>query len=96
MILGLRRQRYCRPGSLLLSLFKMIYLLLLVCVHWCFACMHVSVRVSYPLELELQTVVSCHVLLGPLEEQPLNPLSHLSIVLFDTLNTRKAEAGGFY
>lgn len=79
MILGLRRQRYC----------------LLACVHWCFAYMHVSVRVPYPLELGSQTVVSCRVLLSPLEEQPLNQLSHLSMVHFDTLNTRKAEVGGF-
>ena len=30
-------------------------------VYWCFAYMHVCVRVLNPLELELQTVVSCHV-----------------------------------
>lgn len=34
--------------------------------------MYVCVKVSHPLALELQTVVSCHVDLnmGPLEEQP--------------------------
>jgi hypothetical protein len=30
-------------------------------VHWCFDCITVSARVSDPLELEIQTVVSCHV-----------------------------------
>ena len=45
-------------------------------VHWCFACIHVCVRVPDTLELELQTVVSSHVGArnmnsGPLEEQPL-------------------------
>ena len=30
-------------------------------LHWSPAFMHVCVRVSDPLELELQTVVSCHV-----------------------------------
>ena len=30
-------------------------------IDWCFAYMCVSVRVSNHLELELQTVVSCHV-----------------------------------
>jgi len=30
-------------------------------VHWCFAYMYVRVRISETLELELQTVVSCHV-----------------------------------
>ena len=44
-------------------------------VHWCFACIYVYGRVSGPLELELQTVVSCHcgsweLNLSPLEEQP--------------------------
>jgi hypothetical protein len=28
---------------------------------WSFACMYVCVRIPDPLELELQTVVSCHV-----------------------------------
>jgi hypothetical protein len=28
-------------------------------VHWCFDCMYVCVRVSDPLEQELQPVVSC-------------------------------------
>lgn len=71
----------------------------MVCVHWCFACLHLSVRVSCPLELELQSVTSCHVVLGPLGEQPLNQLSHLSIlwyIFIPFLNTREAEAGGFY
>jgi hypothetical protein len=31
---------------------------------WCFACMYVCVKVPDSLELELQTVVSCHVLAG--------------------------------
>lgn len=50
-------------------------------VHWCFACIYISVRVLDPLELELWTIVSCHVEtgiepqvfwknLGLLEEQP--------------------------
>jgi hypothetical protein len=39
------------------SIHSFIYL----CVHWCFACMYVFGRVSDPLELELQTAVSCHV-----------------------------------
>ena len=30
-------------------------------VHWCFACMYVCGRLSNPLELELQMVMSCHV-----------------------------------
>ena len=30
-------------------------------VHWCYAFMYVWVRVSGPLELELQSAVSCHV-----------------------------------
>jgi hypothetical protein len=30
-------------------------------VHWCFACMCAYVRAADLLELELQTVVSCHV-----------------------------------
>lgn len=33
-------------------------------VHCCFACMHVCERVLDPLELELQTSVSCYVLNG--------------------------------
>ena len=37
------------------------FILFLFYVHWCFACMCVSVRVSDPLELELKTVLSCHV-----------------------------------
>lgn len=37
----------------------MIYFLFYV--HWYFVCMYVCVRVSNPLELELQTLVSCHV-----------------------------------
>ena len=31
------------------------------CVHWCFACMFVCVRVLDPLELKLQALVSCHI-----------------------------------
>ena len=30
-------------------------------VHWCFDCVYVGVKMSGPLELELQAVVSCHV-----------------------------------
>lgn len=30
-------------------------------VHWCFACMYACVSVLDSLELEFQTVVSCHV-----------------------------------
>jgi hypothetical protein len=33
--------------------------LFLFYMHWCFAYMNVCVRVLGPLELELQTVVSC-------------------------------------
>jgi hypothetical protein len=40
----------------------MIYFLFYV--HWCFVPMYVWVRVSGPLELKLQTVVSCHVPAG--------------------------------
>jgi hypothetical protein len=43
----------------LVQIFKIIYLLLFY-VHWCFDCMHGSVRVSDALEVELQTVVSFH------------------------------------
>ena len=38
--------------------------LFLFYVHWYFVCMHVYVTVSNPLELELQTIVSCHVSAG--------------------------------
>jgi hypothetical protein len=43
-------------------------------VHWCFACTNVCVRVLGPMELELQTAVSCPCgcqksNLGPLENQ---------------------------
>jgi hypothetical protein len=52
-------------------------------VYWCFAHMYVCVRVSYPLELELQTVVSCYVCWilnpGPLEEQPVLLTAELSL-----------------
>ena len=40
--------------------FKVSYLFLFY-VHWCFACLHVCVRVSDALEVELQTTVSYHV-----------------------------------
>ena len=52
-------------------------------VHWCFAYKCVCVRVSDPLGLELQTVVSCHVGAGnwiPVlwkSNQCSKPLSHL-------------------
>jgi hypothetical protein len=39
---------------------KVVFLFLSY-VHWCFACMSVCVRVSDPLELALQSVVSCYV-----------------------------------
>jgi hypothetical protein len=42
-----------------------------------FACIHVCVRVSDPLGLELQTVVSCHVGAGQ-SSQCSQPLSHVS------------------
>lgn len=38
----------------------MVYLVLFY-VHWCSDCMDVSLRVSGLLELELETVVNCHV-----------------------------------
>ena len=38
-----------------------VYFLFLFYVHWHFVCMYVCVRVLDPLELELKTVVSCHV-----------------------------------
>jgi hypothetical protein len=46
--------------------------------------MFVCVRVSDPLELELQTVASCHMdagnwTLGPLEEQPVLLTAELSL-----------------
>jgi hypothetical protein len=34
--------------------------LLVINMHWCFACMYIFVRVSDPPELELKTGVSCH------------------------------------
>jgi hypothetical protein len=56
----------------LISLFKrqasLIYFFLFY-VHWHFACMCIYVKVSEFLELELQTVVSCELNPGPLEEQ---------------------------
>jgi hypothetical protein len=33
-------------------------------IYWCFACVYICVRESDPLELELQMVVSCHVVAG--------------------------------
>jgi hypothetical protein len=42
----------------------LLLLLLLFNVPWCLACTYVCVRVSDPLELELQTVVSCPVSAG--------------------------------
>ena len=50
------------PDHFLLFLFfRGFAYLFLFYVHLCFACIYVCVRVSDPLELELQTVVSCHV-----------------------------------
>jgi hypothetical protein len=57
---------------LLLGVYVFMYVCMCVCVcvcvyvfiyyvHWCFACMYVCVRVLDTLELDLQTVVSCHV-----------------------------------
>jgi hypothetical protein len=37
---------------------------------WRFVCMHICMRVSEPLELELQIAMGCYVGAGPLEEQP--------------------------
>ena len=37
------------------------YSLFLFYMHWCFAYMYVCVRMLVSLELELQTVMSCHV-----------------------------------
>jgi hypothetical protein len=33
-------------------------------MHWCFSCMYACVRVLDLLEMELKTVVSCHVSIG--------------------------------
>ena len=61
-------------GMDLPGLFMLILLLFLVCFFfnglflfymlWCFACMYVCARLSDPLELEIQTVVSCYVVVG--------------------------------
>lgn len=48
------------PLPCIWGFFLMIYLFLFR-VHWCFACVNVHVRVSDPLELELQTVVNHYV-----------------------------------
>lgn len=45
----------------LLNIFTYFYFIILFYVAWCFVCMYVSVKMSDPLELELQTVVICHV-----------------------------------
>jgi hypothetical protein len=42
------------------SLFKQVTVFVCFYVHRCFVFMYVYVRVTGPLELELQTVVSCH------------------------------------
>lgn len=41
----------------------MIYLFLSY-MYWCFVCMYFCLRISDPLELELQTVLNCHVVAG--------------------------------
>ena len=58
---------------------ELVILFHLFYMNWCFACMYVCVRVLDPLELEIQTVVSCHVGArelnpGSLEEQPVRAL----------------------
>jgi hypothetical protein len=59
----------------------MTYLFLFY-VHWCFASVYIYVSMSAALEMELQTVVSCHL---PLEEQPVllitEPSPHSRIIL---------------
>jgi hypothetical protein len=40
--------------------FKKLFIVLIY-MHWCFVYMHVCMRVSAPLEMELQTVVGCQV-----------------------------------
>jgi hypothetical protein len=44
-----------------ITVFLYISLIIAFYVHWCFACVYVCVRVSGPLELELQTVANHHV-----------------------------------
>jgi hypothetical protein len=50
------------PSMTLNSFFKNLFFYFYV--HWCFPCANVCVRVSDLLELELQTVVSHHVVAG--------------------------------
>lgn len=61
---GLRKVEICSFqfvwGRTFISCFKNIYFYF-VSIHWCFVCMYVYVIVSYPVELELQTIVSHHV-----------------------------------
>jgi hypothetical protein len=57
------------------NLYLFIYMFVYFHVCWCFACMYVCVRVLDPLKLGLQTALSCHVVAGllnsdPVEEQP--------------------------
>ena len=47
--------------SFLLKILNLILYNLILYMHWCFACMYICVRVLDLLELELQTVVNCHV-----------------------------------
>ena len=49
----------CTDHVIPLGIFKFLFH-----VHWCFTCMYMYERVSDPLELELQTVVNCHVGVG--------------------------------
>ena len=52
------------PDCWLRCFFSLLFILILFYIHWCFTYMYVYVRVLDPLELELQTFVSCHVCAG--------------------------------
>lgn len=54
-------------------------------MHLCFACIQVCVRVSGPMELELQTVMTCWVLKK--SSQCSYPLSHLPSPLTNNLKS---------
>jgi hypothetical protein len=59
--LWVQGQPVLQNETLLQHKYFLIMYLLLFYVHWYFACMYIRVSVSDALELELQTVVSCHV-----------------------------------